>query len=139
MFESIKQFIKLRRSFIIYCLVGVTNTIVDFLVFTALTELGVKSTALCQAGGYCAGVLCSFLLNRNVTFKKSEKSGSLAFELISFIVLNAVSLFVGMLLIKLLVGLSLSKYMAKIAVTVITALINYFGYKILVFGSRFKK
>ena len=56
MFARLNELIKQHHSFLYFCVAGVTNTAADFLVFTLLTELGVKSAALCQAAGYTVGI-----------------------------------------------------------------------------------
>ncbi len=137
MIAKIKQLIKIYRRFITYCLIGCINTIVDFLVFTLFSTVGLLSADICQALGYLAGVACSFLLNRSVTFKK-DSTTSLFAQIVRFIFINAVSLVAGMLAINLLVNSGMNRYIAKIAVTILVAIINYLGYKIFVFGVKNK-
>ena len=133
MIANIKRLIKIYRRFLTYCLVGCINTIVDFLVFTLFSAVGLLSADICQALGYLSGVACSFLLNRSVTFKK-DATTSLVVQIIRFVLVNAVSLVAGMLAINLLVNSGINRYIAKVAVTILVAIINYLGYKIFVFG-----
>jgi putative flippase GtrA len=111
---------------------GCVNTIVDFGTFTLLNVFTPIPLALCQAGGYTAGVISSFVLNRNVTFKDGKNTGIFS-QLWRFICVNGVSLLVSTFGIQWLTVLGLNEYIAKVIILVITTLINYVGYKLLVF------
>ena len=50
--------------------------------------------------------------------------------------MNAVTLAVSAGLMELAVGFGVWKYLAKLGVTGVTMVLNYFGYKILVFRIR---
>lgn len=66
----------ISKEFIIYCLVGVVNTLVG--TTTAIVSLNVfmlnyaVSTVLC----YITGIIVSFFLNKKYTFQNKEKSFS---------------------------------------------------------------
>ena len=132
MTDSIKELIKKYRRFIVFALIGGINTAVDFLVFKlagAITPLAVE---YCQALGYTAGIVCSFMLNKNITFRDSEK-GKTPFKFLRFIIVNLVSLGVSMHGIKFLVASGMGENIAKVIILCVTMLINYIGYKIFVF------
>ena len=126
-------FLKCKRL-ILFCFTGCINTLVDFCAFTFAAELLHLSAALSQAIGYAVGLVCSFVLNKNLTFRDGH--GAAGRQALLFIVVNAVSLGVSSLLISLLTAASLNKYLAKIIVTLVSMCINYFGYKHLVFQIR---
>ena len=67
--ESIFQFLK-------FALVGVLNTVVDFLVFQ-LFNLTLGWMYLAQVIGYCAGILNSYFWNSRWTFRKEHRRGKL--------------------------------------------------------------
>jgi len=137
MTEAFKLLIKKYRRFVVFALIGVINTGVDFLVFKlagALTPLAVE---YCQALGYTAGIICSFTLNRSVTFRDSE-SGKITYEFLRFIIVNLVSLVVSMYGIKFLVAAGINENIAKVMIICVTTLINYIGYKIFVFRIKGK-
>lgn len=126
------KFIRKHLRFINFALVGGINAAVDFAVYTALMFAG-RRPGLCQAVGYCAGVLSSFILNRGVTFRRGTTT-TLGRQIPSFLAVNAVSLIVSTLLVELLSGqLGFNGIVAKLPVLAVTSLINYFGYKLLVF------
>ncbi len=125
------MFLKYKRV-ILFAIIGGINTAADFLTFTALSRATLLRAEYCQALGYSAGIVCSFLLNQGVTFRDAEKGNPLG-KILRFLVVNAVSLGVGMYGIKLLVASQMNRYLAKIIVTFLTMAINYIGYKLFVF------
>lgn len=122
------------RRLILFCITGCINTLVDFGVFTVCAELLHFGAGVSQAAGYVSGVVCSFLLNKNLTFRDGH--GKAGRQVLLFILVNAVSLGVSSFLISLLTAAELNKYLAKIIVTLVSMCINYFGYKHLVFQIR---
>jgi len=132
---GIKSLFMKYRRIIIYAAVGCINTLVDMaiyyllVIFTAIPEGGA------QAIGYSCGVLCSFILNRTVTFKDRD-GGKLYVQIFRFLIINGVSLLVSIYGIELLTGLFNSKYWAKPVITIVTMLINYIGYNLIVFNKK---
>ena len=129
--ELIKNlFLRFRRA-ISFSLIGIINTGVDFLTFTICFELLNLTEGISHTLGYIAGVVCSFIMNRTITFKDGGRS--LRFQMFLFIIINLISWRVTTSLIVLLTDRGLNAYLAKFFVTGISMLINYFGYKKLVF------
>jgi putative flippase GtrA len=124
-------FIKYKRI-IIFAVVGGINTLVDVGVFTAFKELTGIPSWYCQALGYTAGVICSFVINQKVTFRDGEK-GNLFYKLLRFVVINTISLGISVFGMKLMVSGGMNDYIAKAIITVVTMVINYIGYKTFVF------
>lgn len=127
----IKTLFEKCRRVILFGLTGCINTLVDFGMFTVCSELLHMTPAPSQAAGYAAGVVCSFVLNRKFTFRDGQSR--LLWQLLSFVLVNAVSLGASSLLISVLTSAELNKYIAKVIVTLVSMCINYFGYKHLVF------
>ena len=133
-----KQMLKRYMRVLKFGAVGLVNTAVDFLVFTLASELLLLSPAGAQSLGYGAGILCSFVLNHCITFadaKKENAAGQLL-RFVRFLIVNGVSWLVSAGLIGLFTGWGMWKYLAKIIVTGVTMVLNYFGYKILVFNIK---
>ena len=76
-------------QFIKFAVVGVFNTLVDFLVFQAFNLL-VGLTYLAQIVGYCCGVANSYLWNSSWTFRDTRTRS--AREVVTFLLVNLVSL-----------------------------------------------
>ncbi|MBQ1351530.1 MAG: GtrA family protein [Oscillospiraceae bacterium] len=127
------------RQFILYYMVGTINTVIDFSIYSGVFFLTGQSLPS-QTAGYLAGVVSSFCLNRGITFRE-ENEGNILFQMATFFMVNLVSLGVSLGLIYLLTSFfGLNGYLAKIPTLLITSLINYFGYKLLVFkGKRGKE
>jgi len=133
--ESIKDLInnKYKRP-VRFVVVGVANTLVDFMVFFFCHNiLGIYYT-LSQGIGYSFGVLNSFIFNKIWTFESKVNKKKTAMEFVRFIMINGISLLVSIYGISYLVSsMEINVYIAKIIVTLLAQIINYLGYKIWVF------
>jgi len=127
----IKRLIHRFRRFIAYGLTGCVNSAVDFLVYSLLLSLIGLPPWLSQAGGYIAGLTCSFIINSNVAFRDSTRKRGV--QLVLFLLVNGVSLAVSLAIVHLLTNHGLNAYIAKVCVLAVITLINYFGYKLIVF------
>lgn len=135
-----KRLIEKYKRFVEFGLVGCINTLVDFGVFTLCSEAVQLAPALSQAVGYGSGIVCSFILNHSITFAdaKKEKAVGQALRFIRFVVVNGFSWVLSTVMMQYLTDWGMWKYLAKVIVTAVTMIINYFGYKIIVFQIREK-
>ena len=129
--ELLKNLFRRFRRIISFGAIGLVNTGLDFLVYTICYSGLALSPRASQAAGYVAGVLCSFILNRTITFRDGTRTPAL--QILLFVLVNAVSFAVTSNLIGVLVDWGLNSYIAKAVVTAVSMFINYFGYKIFVF------
>jgi putative flippase GtrA len=129
-----KALIKKYRRVILFGLVGCTNTAVDFLTYTVALKLLMLSVGVSQAIGYTVGLVCSFLLNRRFTFRDGGRR--LWGQMILFLLVNLITMGISVLSINLLTGAGMNPLLAKIPVTGIVMVCNYFGYKLIVFQVR---
>lgn len=115
-------------------IVGGLNTIIDFLVFTILIYIIGLKPGLSQSISYSVGAINSFILNKKWTFK-IKKSDKLLQEIIRFVIINGISLVVSTgAMVLITVNFLLNAFLAKIFIIILTQVINYFGYKFLVFN-----
>ena len=127
------------RRFIIFCAIGGLNTAVDYAVFTLLYSFTALDIGFDQAAAYTAGTVNSFIWNKGITFKKGATTG-LAAQIIRFIIINGITLTVSIVLLKALAeGMGMNALVAKVIVTVVVMIMNYTGYKIVVFGVKDKE
>ncbi|CAH1214842.1 hypothetical protein PAECIP111892_04084 [Paenibacillus auburnensis] len=122
-------------QFLKFNAVGLLNTLIDFAVFTLLHSLGMINTPA-QIISYSAGTANSFVWNKKVTFRDRNvgKNGSDRLQLVKFIVLNLVVLGISVLLMHLLTdSFGLQVLNAKVLVTFVTVIINFFGSRMWVF------
>lgn len=119
------------RNFVLYCLIGVVNTGVDFGIFALLDWTGLYFI-IAHIISYHCGVFCSFFLNRYYNFKVKDKvvQRFLSFYASSMV---AMALSAGLLyLFVTVVGMQhlLSKLIATILIVVCQFLfVKYFTFK----------
>ncbi|SDF97331.1 Putative flippase GtrA (transmembrane translocase of bactoprenol-linked glucose) [Fontibacillus panacisegetis] len=117
-------------QFIKFNIVGLMNTIIDFIVFSLLLLLGIGSVGA-QIISYIAGSINSYVMNRNITFasilhKKETKKIEWR-QFIRFGVLNLTVLAISLLCLYLLITkLGLHPIIAKIIVTGMTVTIGFY-------------
>ncbi|WP_410513413.1 GtrA family protein [Paenibacillus sp. BR2-3] len=123
-------------QFLKFNAVGLLNTLIDFAVFTLLHSIGMLYP-VAQVISYSAGTANSFILNKKVTFRDRERVSQEGFDrtqLLKFIALNLAVLGISLLLMRLLTDqLGVQVLMAKVMVTFITVIINFFGSRKWVF------
>ncbi|MUT67655.1 GtrA family protein [Paenibacillus sp. NEAU-GSW1] len=136
---------KALLQFLLFNLVGLINTAVDFAVYSLLVWADMNYMAS-QVVSYLAGMANSYLMNSKITFRKpsAERVESVfdKAQAVRFVMLNMVVLGVGLAL--LFVGkdtLGWHAIVAKIVVTCITVVLNFVGSKWWVFSpeKRFEK
>ena len=126
------EWIARAKRFATYALVGCFDTGMDWVAFTTAHELLHFTPMLCQAIGYAVGTVCSYFLSGRITFR----DGHIARwrQCARFAAWNVVSLALSEVMIGLLTHFGINPYLAKVGVTLEVALLNYFGYKYIVFA-----
>jgi len=117
---------------LIFAIVGGINTGVDFSIFTLLYFFTALPMLLINVISYTVGVTSSFILNRNITFRDGLHPG-LSREAVRFIGVNLVSLSTSTVTLYFLTLAGVHTLIAKVLVTALAGLINYFGFKVFVF------
>ncbi|MDQ3987721.1 MAG: GtrA family protein [Actinomycetota bacterium] len=122
-------------------LVGVANTTVDLVLFTVLSVAGVP-LVVANLASTSAGMALSFVLNRRFTFRAG--SGSPLRQVLLFLLVNAVVLWVVQPLVILAVSAALADVLpvtaalvtGKALALVVGVSCNYLLYSRLVFRPR---
>ena len=118
----LKKLYNKYRNFILYCLIGVINTGVDFGIFALLDNVGLYYLAAHIISYHC-GILCSFFLNRYYNFKVKDKP---ARRFLSFYGVSLAALAGSAALLYLLVSvMSLNHLIGKLIATVIIAVCQF--------------
>ncbi|WP_224037036.1 GtrA family protein [Clostridium gelidum] len=117
-----------------FSIVGVLNTLIDFVTFTIINSwFGINYTTS-QISGYSFGVVNSFIFNRNWTFEDKDANKKIVHEFLKFIIINLISLIITIIFMRILIKrFNLNVYIAKIIVTFAAQITNFVGYKLLVF------
>ncbi|HTG70601.1 MAG TPA: GtrA family protein [Candidatus Udaeobacter sp.] len=136
MFKTVRK--RLIAQFIAFNIVGLLNTAVDFLLFTILIWLGTYYL-LAQVIAYGAGMINSFVLNSRYTFGNDGRIATKRQQLgmsVRFIAWNGILLGITLLLLAALTEWwGMSEVIAKLIVTAVTVLLNFYGSKKWVFAS----
>ncbi len=149
MLKKILQFIK-------FGIVGVMNTLVDFIVFTLICTIfavdkdsGSLIVTVINLIAYSCGVANSYFFNTRWTFK-GERNENRKKELILFIVINIISYVVNnmvLLLCKSIPAISgielfgieqFGFYVCKLIATAVGIIVNFAGNKLFVFKTTDK-
>ncbi len=126
------------KQFIIFGVIGLLNTALDFMVYWLLISISVYYV-LAQIISYAAGMLTSYILNSMITFKgiKTETKKAEAVRGARFIIWNVCMLLLSVLLLYSLKEIVLlTNVQGKIIVTIVIAAINFIGSKLWVFREK---
>ncbi|ERK32010.1 GtrA family protein [Clostridium intestinale] len=127
---DIVNFIKGKKEFIKFGIVGVSNTLITFVVYNILLKLGINYL-VANIIGYICGMINGFIWSKNWVFRVSKES---KMYFIKFALVNLLSLAVSTGLLMVLVKkLSFNSTIAQLITTCITVVINYLLNKIYTF------
>jgi putative flippase GtrA len=124
----------MKLEFLRFGLVGVVNTIVDFVVFVLLYRLTDLDPLLCNGIAFFVAVTNSYLMNHHWTFRGSGSTLSFI-AYIRFVAFNAGGLLIGTLAI-LLLGKYMPLEFAKLIAAGLTLIWNYTCSKLFVFNTE---
>lgn len=123
------------KQFIKFCLVGLSNTAVDFAVYFILTRYFLISYVPAAAGAFIVAVSWSFIINRQWTFK--QLTGSIVQQYWRFAVVGIISFIISLTaFVGLVDGLGVYDLVAKVLVALISAIIGFILSRIWVFGVK---
>lgn len=134
----------LTRETITYILVGFATTAVDYIVFALVNELMkaggssiTTSSTVATIIAWIAAVLFAFFANKIIVFQSKDWSGKGLFrELVSFTAARVLSGLITLVLMRVMVGLGINEYIAKVFTSVFNLIFNYVASKLFIFKSR---
>lgn len=132
----IKKYWDIIIQFIKFNIVGIVNTIVDFAIYTMLTEMAGFSYVLAKSISFPCGMLNSYLMNSGWTFR-AERTRSKR-EIFSFILIGLFSYGVSLLIMYIcshFLNIS-SDFIINIIAMPISAIVSFGGNKLLVFNKK---
>lgn len=125
------------KRIVVFGLIGVFNTSVDYVIFFVSLQWISANLVLAQCLGYSSGMMVSFMLNKNITFK--QKGTPFIGEFLKFIVVNLFTLWVtSELILKLTTNLEWEIIAAKGATTFVSLGLNYMASRFWVFRRAWK-
>jgi len=126
----------LNRETIFYLIFGVLTTIVNFVVFTPLNELGMNSI-IANTIAWVAAVIFAYITNKIFVFNSTTKGiTNISKEILMFFLARVFSLLVenvGLLIADIV---NINTYVAKIFLAVFVVIINYVLSKLIIFNKE---
>lgn len=125
---------KLMQQAVKFGLVGVLNTLIDYVVYSLLLFIPFirEHYVIAQVLGYSAGLANSLYCNKRWTFAQKERMSRA--QLIAFLAVNLAALGVSTaVLVAAQEWIGLGPYIGKIVATVFSMAVNFLGNKIVVF------
>lgn len=105
-----------------YVIVGAMTTLVDYVIYLAFLTLS-AGYLLSNTLGWTGAVIFAFFANRKVVFRSGGKRSE---EFFKFVLTRLSTLAVENILLFLLIGcIGMGDIVAKIAVSVVTVVLNY--------------
>lgn len=118
-----KQFLFQNKQFLLYCLIGLSGTLLDFCVYSQLIRTKVFDYQGANVISYASGTMLSFILNARFNFRVTDK---IAFRMVCFFGVALVGWTVSASLLYLLVGAcGYNKYLSKLLTLVVVVIVQY--------------
>lgn len=126
--EEIKKFLR-------YCIVGTSNTLVDFITFVILFYLLHVDTYISQAAAFLVATFNSYIWNRRFTFKSRAKL--FGKNLILFYILNFITLSISLIGLYLFYDvLGINELVSKVLAAPFVFIVNYLGNRLVIFKDQ---
>ena len=114
----------ITKEFIKFCLVGLTNLLIDISVYWFLTRWLNLYYLLAAVGSFVVAVTWSFFINQKWTFR--YQGNDLRLKYIKFFVANFISMILSLCLLYVLVDIiGLFDILSKFLVAVVVAFVNF--------------
>lgn len=135
---DLKKEIHKYIEFIKFNLVGITNFIVDYIIFIILINVFQINTVIAQGASITAGGFNNFIVNKVWTFRKTKSSKEeLVKEFIHFLISDAICTIVsmgGVYLLNNIIGINV--YIVKLLLGTSVQLFNFVFYKFIIFRNK---
>jgi putative flippase GtrA len=119
----VKKLIFQNRQFLLYCVIGMSGTILDFGIYSFLIRSRLLEYQAANAIGYASGTALSFVLNARFNFRVTDR---MAQRLACFFGVALVGWTISAALLHLFIGnYGFNKYLSKIGALVVVMLVQY--------------
>jgi len=134
----------LSRETLIYVIVGFSTTAVDYVVFALVNELMKRggadiatSSTVATVAAWIAAVLFAYVANKVFVFQSKDWSkNNVLREMAGFVGARILSGVITVLLMRLLVGIGMNEYIAKVITSGFNMTFNYFASKLFIFKKQ---
>lgn len=124
----------LIKQFILFNLIGIINTLVTYGVYSALLFSGVNFQ-LALVGEYAVGIIFSFVMNKNITFK--HITGNSVHMFLRMILTYVITFGINMGLLTVFVKvLGMNEYIGQFLALGIVSVLSFGLQKLLVFREK---
>lgn len=134
----------LNRETVMYVFMGVLTTAVDYIVFAIVDELMkrggsdvITASQTATVIAWIAAVAFAYVTNKRFVFQSRDYSAkNLAREIAQFFGARLLSGVITLAAMRLLVGIGMNEYIAKILTSVFNLVFNYVASKLLIFKKK---
>ena len=139
--EKIKEIFKKFREQIMYIIFGVLTTIVNYVVYLALTKMMNVDYMISTVISQIVAMIFAYITNKIYVFEaKNDSFKGLIKEMVSFFSVRIVSLFLDMGFMKLFVDIMhLNDAIMKLVSNVLIIVANYIFSKLFIFKKNKKE
>ncbi len=118
-----KDFLFQKKQFLLYCLIGMSGTMLDFGIYSLLFRLKLLDYQAANAIGYASGTTLSFILNSRFNFRVTDRIPQ---RLACFLGVALLGWSISAGLLRLLIGhYGFNPYLSKLAALVVVMLVQY--------------
>jgi putative flippase GtrA len=119
----VKKLLLQNRQFLLYCIIGMSGTTLDFTVYSSLLQARLLDYQGANAIGYASGTLLSFILNARFNFRVTDR---IAQRLACFFCVAVLGYAISAWLLYLLIGdWGANRYVAKLGTLMVVTLVQY--------------
>lgn len=118
-----KNFLFQNRQFLLYCVIGMSGTSLDFTIYSSLLKSGLLDYQGANTIGYASGTLLSFILNARFNFRVTDRMARRLFCFFG-VALVGWTISVG-LLYQCIGNWHCNKYLSKLGTLVVVMLVQY--------------
>ncbi|MCL2852200.1 MAG: GtrA family protein [Defluviitaleaceae bacterium] len=130
--SAIRRLIELTglNQFIRFSLVGVSNTLIFYIIYLAMLRIGF-SYVIAVTVGTAVGIINSYVLNKIFTFRSGRKAdGKQLGETIRFVTVYVVQYFVNIAVISVCVNVfGIAPELAGLPAVAIGVIVSFIGHK----------
>ena len=121
--RGVKNFLFQNKQFLLYCVIGMSGTLLDFAVYSGLLRAKLFDYQAANAISYASGTMLSFVLNAVFNFRVTDR---IARRMACFFAVALLGWSVSAGLLHVMVdNLAWNKYAAKMVTLVVIAILQY--------------
>lgn len=118
-----KNFLSHNKQFLLYCMIGVSGTMLDFGVYSLLVRSKLLDYQAANAISYASGTMLSFILNTRFNFCVTDK---ILHRMLCFFGVALLGWTASALLLHVLVGFwGCNKYLSKLLTLVVVVILQF--------------